>query len=60
MNSSSPKKSSQVFVPLVVLPYYNIHRQQINIQNLQNEHIVNETVDNVQVTNEEGVKDREK
>lgn len=51
--SSSPKESSQVVVPLVVVPSYNPNRQQINIQNPQNKHIVDEPVDNVQVTNEQ-------
>lgn len=50
--SSPPKESSQVVVPLVVVPSYNTHRQQINIQNPQNEHVVDEQVKNVQVTNE--------
>lgn len=50
---SPPIKSSQVVVPLVVVPLSNTHIQQINIQNSQNKHIVDELVDNVQVTNEQ-------
>lgn len=45
--SSSPKESSQVVVPLVVLQTCNRHRHQINIKNPQDEHIVDKPVDNV-------------
>lgn len=44
--SYSPKKSPQVGVPLVLLPKYNTTRQQINIQNSQDEHVFVEPVDN--------------
>lgn len=57
--SSPPIKSSQVVVPLVVVSSYNTHRQQIKIQNPQNELIVYEPVDNVQVTNEQAQVDEE-
>lgn len=33
--------------------YHTIQRQKVNIQNPQNEYIVDEPVDNVQVTNEQ-------
>lgn len=46
--SFSPKKSSRIGIPWVVLPLYNTKRQQINIQNPQDEHIVDEPVDNEQ------------
>lgn len=50
---SSPTESSQVVVPLIVVPSYNTYKHQINIQNPQNEHIVDEPIDNVQGTNEQ-------
>lgn len=44
--SFSPIESPQVGVPLTVLPLFNTKRQHINIQKPQNEHIVDEPIEN--------------
>ena len=54
-HSVSPSVSHQVVVPLVVSQSHNMQRQQVNIPNPQDEHVVNDPIDNVQVTNEQVV-----
>ncbi|KAJ1434073.1 Integrase, catalytic core, partial [Sesbania bispinosa] len=56
-NVSTPSVSSQVVIPLVVSQSHNMERQQVNVPTPQNEHIDDEPIDYVQVTNEQVVEE---
>lgn len=57
---STPNVSSQVVIFLVLSLLHNMRRQQVNVLILQNEHIDIESSNNVQVTNEQLIKEPQK